>query len=219
MRIVVAVALAFALSAPAARASTILDQSFAAPAPTYGAAIVSVQSWAQTFTVGVSGLLSGVDLGLYATTGETDTLTLGLYATAGGIPTGPALYSTIVNPSILPSDSLVFSGATMFTFFDVSSANLAVSVGDVFAIRLSSGGSGTPPWTLWRANLSTDPYAGGVGLTSTNGGSTWAPPTGGSDLAFQTYVTTDTVPVPEPATLSLLGLGLAAAGVRRWRKR
>jgi hypothetical protein len=123
-----------------ANAAPILDQSFVAPSPNAGLAIINSQYLAQTFTVGIGGLLSSAEVAVYAHPGDTDPITLSILATSGGLPTGAALYSTGFSPTILPATP-VSSGPAIFTSFDITSAAIFVNVGDVLAISLSSAGN------------------------------------------------------------------------------
>src|SRR4051812_13269403 len=101
VRLIVAVLLSGVFTvARSGSAAPVLDQSWLA-SPSFGAyAVVSQNTVAQTFTVGLAGLLTSIDVAAYASTGETDPVTIGVYSTLSGLPAGSALFSTSVNPSV-----------------------------------------------------------------------------------------------------------------------
>ena len=113
---------------------------------------------AQTFTVGVDGILSRIDLQLVNSPGTDEFIQFDLRSTTSGIPS-LSLFSTTINPTTIPQVN--FGDPIPVTTIDVSSLNLSVTSGDVLAISLS-GGSGFPPWTIWATH--DDPpidYTGG----------------------------------------------------------
>jgi hypothetical protein len=168
---------------------------------------------AQTFTVGIAGLLDSVEVTMLpvfvAGPGDNPT-TLRILATSGGVPVGGSGGSTV----LATSSSVIGSGGA-FTF-DLSAAALAVDVGDVLAIEILGGG--------WSWAEGANSYAGG-GDYFFNGSSTpdWTA-NDGIDNAFRTFVENGLVTaVPEPASLALFGAGLAGlaglAGVGPLRRR
>lgn len=165
---------------------------------------------AQTFTAGISGQLTAVNLGLFDKAVEN--LTVSILGTSGSLPdlTNPLLSGTLT-PSDVDNDP--FSLETV----DFSSYLFDVVAGEMYAIMLAS----TTPfqqehnWTRGSFDTFTgddlspaDPYAGGVGYYSNNGGSTWTALTDFSqDFSFQTIV--DPNPVPEPGSIGFIIAGLA----------
>jgi hypothetical protein len=146
---------------------------------------------AQTFTVGIAGVLDSVEVTMLSVA----PVTLRILATSGGAPVGGAGGSTV-----LALSSSVTALGNSYTF-DLSLAALAVAVGDVLAIEVFGGS--------WAAGADT--YAGGSDYyynTDFSKNDWTAAP---FDNAFRTFV--EDAPlltaVPEPASLALFGAGLA----------
>lgn len=181
---------------PAAHAAPILDQEYDPVSD--GAAGITTSSLSQTFTAGVTGLLTRVDL--FVNTASTGNVTI---AILDGPPTGAfsILGQVDVPAASFPPDGTAFTG----TPINLSLLGILVSAGEDYAIRL------TPNDNLMLWNIEPGTYAGGNAFVDANSLTT-------SDLGFRTFVDADLI--PEPGTLALLGATLAAfAATRRGRKR
>jgi hypothetical protein len=158
------------------------QQQTSSPAAGVG---ITTTSWAgQTFTAGISGLLSRVDVDLacYQCTGTTPDLTVSLRATAGGMPTGPDLATATITG---------FSAGADAYYTAVFSPPLAVTAGTQYAIVIRP--TSDPSQGIGYVWLSTnnDAYAGGTLVYSLDpGGTAWNNQVGGGtvDALFRTYV-------------------------------
>jgi hypothetical protein len=201
------------LAAGPARAGGTLDQSNVVSTFNFDAAMVEEVSRAQTFTVGIAGLLSQVNLEIYQSTGTTVDPTFEILGTTGGVPdsTKP-LFTTTIPLSIVPIFDTPPTGTVPMTSIDVSSAGILVTPGEVLSLALSRAAFGSPPWLLWRYGIGG--YAGGDAYFSAPPGSPWMVQNP-YEAGFQTYVSA--VPEPSTAVLALIGLGCLVLPVRaRW---
>jgi ABC-type amino acid transport system permease subunit len=175
----------------------------------------SGQSLAQTFTAGLTGTLTEVDLALACFTDSPPictgrTVTVQIFS---GTPpgTGPLGSQTLL-ASTIPLDSGASTPFTAITF------TVPIVAGNVYSIILtSSAASGSLAFDM--RGIKSNVYAGGNSYHNTGGG--WVLDGGGQDWAFKTFVTTTSPPIPEyPFGLPLLAiLTLIAYGVIRRRTR
>jgi hypothetical protein len=121
--------------------------------PPCGDAIVDGQTLAQTFTVGIAGLLTQVDLGIFRSTrATTNDVLLDLLPAAGGLAgTEFDLSGSVSSVSVPISTVPVCSVCADPPFVTaVLPTPVPVQVGDVFAIVLRRpGGSTFPDWVIW----------------------------------------------------------------------
>ena len=93
----------------------------------------------QTFTVGMDGVLSHIDVKIDQGGSAVEDITMTLLTTdVGGAPDS-VLTSAVLTPADVGTN---FS----FVSFDVSSANIGVTTGDVLAIQLSSPAANDVPY-------------------------------------------------------------------------
>ncbi len=208
----------FAMTGPAS-AALILDQSadaFAAGAGG-GPVVSNFQSTAQTFTVGITGLLAQIDLQAQQLGGgsiPSDDLILSILGTTGGVPDlNQTLGSVAIAPGDVPPDDV--NNVQIFSV-DVSGLGIFVSVGDLLAIELSypTGQEGY----FWYA-AEVDFYNGGGAFIRNPPDTQFGAES--DDQGFQTWVETSMNVVPEPSafiTWSLLGLTLGSFAWLRRRK-
>ena len=167
-----------------------IDQSFT-NAPYSSAAVTSLTGdtvFAQSFTVGTAGLLTGVDLLVFdgtswfgANSPPVSDMTVQIRTVTGGVPS-----ATILASSIVPASNLVPHPNGQFTHVNFPTG-ITVAPGQVLALTIAGVGVG-----CYLQTGSTATYPAGQAFTKTHAGSPWTPypdPGGGSaDFLFQTYV-------------------------------
>jgi hypothetical protein len=166
---------------------------------------------AQTFTVGLTGTLTQIDLNVFFPHEDfsrfTDPLSIQLRTTVGGTPTNTVVDAIAVAPQNLPTDRFAL---TAFSGFGVN-----VTAGDALAIVLTTGPNGNFGWGLGACC-----YGGGAAHWTPNGGA-FVPISfpEAPEFLFRTWVEADVTPTPEPGTMLLAATGVAAVVARRRRKR
>jgi Ca2+-binding RTX toxin-like protein len=134
----------------------------------------------QTFTAGVTGSLVRAEINLFCSscTGTTPNLTLSVRATSGGLPTGGDLASLTIGG--FSSGASAYYGGTF-------SSPPTLTAGTVYALvvrAVSNPSAGTYAMTVSSSNV----YAGGARVLSSNSGSTWSAGNPSRDGGFHTYM-------------------------------
>jgi hypothetical protein len=197
-----------------ANAAPVLDQEYSPDpnTPPVGHAAVGQNSVSrilnrgQTFTIGITGILSAIEVRVAKNPNIIEDLTLDLRTTNGSLPglAGATLATAVLSAGDIP-DSV-----TSFISFDLSAAGIDVTAGDFLSFVLSSPTLHSNPASYFISNSGAEGgYDGGEGF--------WASYQDGNnfevlnDLFFRTFVE-----VSEPGSLAVLGLGLfVLASARR----
>ena len=201
-----AIAVTLASLAGATHASVMLDQQHAVF--NNGLVFSSTTGYAQTFTVGQTGVLDSIDVAL--TRGGGIAASTYTFTVRDGIE-GNSLYSANFSVLNLPTTF------NRFTNFDLGALNIGVTAGDVLAIVVDG-------WTGVTSGGCPFCWSGSVLATDYNGGSAYMLLPASIqlsvwDLGFRTYVDVPS-PVPLPAAAWLFGSALAGLGfVRKYKQR
>jgi hypothetical protein len=170
---------------------------------------------AQSFTVGIAGLLTGADLlvfdgspGFGLGAPPASDVGVQIRTLLAGLPT-----ETVLTAGIIPAAVLLVDPQNRFSHVDFA-AGIAVVPGEVLALTITGIADG------WQGQLGGQAtYAGGQAFVRTHAASPWQPFTavdpGGrsADFLFRTYV--DPTAVPEPSTFLLL---MVTAGAFLWNR-
>lgn len=154
-----------------------------------GPAVVGVTAVAQTFTVGTSGTLSRIEIGLYRSPGTLVDVVLDILP-AGTLATfnlGASLFRTTIPVGNLPECSPQTICSTALVSVDLPPGGLTVSAGDQLAIVLTRpAGQGAPPWVIWQ--LTGPVYGLGAAFVSYPFGTPWRLEPAITDLRFRTWI-------------------------------
>jgi hypothetical protein len=199
MRVTASAVFILVLTTHLSTSSPILDQSFEPATLSRFLGIGPGTSGAQTFTVGITGILTEVDVLVERNGGAG--LRFDIRPTVNGVPVendAMTLASITVPASTVPFPA-------SFLDFDVSSFGILISQGEILAMVLSDNSRwfGTP----------NDPYPGGAAYFRF-ADTTFTPVFDNLDVGFKTFVE----PIPEPSTLALLGIGVIGLGFLRSRR-
>jgi hypothetical protein len=201
-------------------AADVLDQSnTVAPGGTSinSLEVDSIFAAGQTVRVGISGILSRVDLGVFRQNDISSPLSVDIVRTQSGQPSfaaGDRLASITLDQSQIP---LVTTSAQLYNptnnvSVDFSGSGLSFNSGDLFGIVLRSNPEITHNYSWWVARPSVDTYPAG-GSYSFQYFNNAVLPHGVPDTQFATYVQV----APEPSTFLLLGIGAISLLGRRKR--
>jgi hypothetical protein len=167
---------------PQSPPAAVLDQSFSVPSQIQGYGLGSVSGTAQTFTVGVAGVLTAVDLLLvnHEVSGHVSgPVTVKIFNTVSGVP-NTMLDEVTLDPGTAP--------AVQLTFKHFSGFSIPVKQGDVLAIVVF--GQETAQWSWQGGRDSSATYPGGRAYNWSGSGWVFATPDFLQvDLGFRTYVT------------------------------
>jgi hypothetical protein len=218
IKIVVAFSAFLALQVFSTAQAATLDQNFVTtgnPNNNTGLGLVNT-GLAQSFTVGISGILNSVSFNILKLNGTTGDLTIDIRNMTAGAPdlsSVSALASTTVSNSDIDTFGVI-PYAYSNILADFSSANISVSSGDILAFVLSSPiGEDFGVQTDY-----LDGYAAGSRFSQNGDGTAWAN-LASADLTFSTYVDVNISPVPVPAAFWLFGTALIGfVGMSRRRK-
>jgi tetratricopeptide (TPR) repeat protein len=147
----------------------------------------SQQQWAQTFTIGATGVLTEIDVFVKHFVPTRGSLVMELRrADAEGIPTtngGGVLCSASADAKSVPQ------GDDGFVAFDIASRNIRVISGEKYAVALHAGDNAS---TFKWLGLTGDPYSGGKAFDRRTPDADWADDVG-CDLGIRTFVMAQTV--------------------------
>jgi hypothetical protein len=196
-----------------------IDQAFVPLAANAALSVGPSSEWAQTFTVGISGRLTGFDLWVTRYPGVVEPLLFDIRTTSAGAPSEATTGANILVSGAEPAAS--FDGPpsglntpAMLTHIDLGGGAPLVSAGDVLAISLGSEDPNARVYSLFATNAYD--YVGGESYSRSpgiGGGQAWTARE--YDVLFRTYVT----PIPEAsgmalAVLAACGLPMLRAAVR-----
>lgn len=210
-------ALIIGVSVSSAQATVVLDQDYEPGIYNSHATINKDIDHAQTFTVGITGILDSIDVYIQRSPQWSDPLLVHVRPTAGGLPLASdasSLAATSVPGAGIPT-------SPGFVSIDLSAANLLVTAGEVLAIVLqnntNTGNISSGAYT-WEGHA---PSAGGgnpalayplgQGYARTLTSPNWSQFTP-SDRAFRTYVE-----IPLPGAVLLAAPLILAVTARRPR--
>ena len=159
--------------------------------------------FAQTFTVGVDGKLSVVEVEAYHTLNTYNVMLVDIWNTNAGLP-DPSV--SLAHWEIGDMNSSMIAGT--FVSLDLGSAAFTVSPGEIYAIVFSSNNL-TYQGGRHLVRGTSDTYSGGDSFSRTiytdyTAATSWN--SNGSDYGFRTFV--DVQSIPEPSTMLLLCSGL-----------
>jgi hypothetical protein len=180
--------------------------------------------WGQTFTAGLTGSLTEVDLVIacYTVVGSScESFGPVVVEIHSGSPTGALLGSSSLVPGAIPI--LIFGGGLPSLFVPFSfSPSPAVVAGSVYAIVITTTNapaSGSATYEVGGADSTGNAYAAGDRWYCVGSSCSWTsdPQNDLNDLAFETYVTPPVIP-EYPLGLPLLAIFMVLAYVVIRRK-
>lgn len=176
----------------------------------------NVVDWAQIFTVGITGTLTGFDVWVDRQSEVSLPLLFDIRTTLAGAPTEPDSGPNVLASGSLPANMFLADEGTTgsppgsLPHIELLSQSFAVVAGHVLPIALRSDDPGAPSTLAynWHGN-EPGAYARGSAYLRVADG--WEPHV--SDQVFRTYVT----PIPEPPAALLSMVAVANIGLMRRR--
>jgi hypothetical protein len=189
-------------------AAPIIDQQHIPSGNFPAFAVANDRTQIQTFTVGITGALTAIDVQVSREPLTVENLVLSLWSIdAAGLPK-----ARLATESVAPTDpAFTSTGPRPLIHLALTTGAVEVTVGELLAIELNSDAANNPPFNeryLWEIG---GPYDRGTAYTQI--GSSFFKQS--EDFHFRTFV----ISVPEPGTLALLSTGLGGLLAYGWRRR